>query len=134
MALQVGSKFGVYRISAHIGSGGMGDVWRAHDERLERDVAIKTLRGDFAHDPERLSRLQHEAKLLAALNHPNIASIYDFEEFAQTYCLILELVEGQTLESRINGRGVPLRETINIALQIADALAASHDRSIIHRD
>jgi eukaryotic-like serine/threonine-protein kinase len=117
-------------VLAAIGAGGMGEVYRARDSRLKRDVAIKVLPELFAQDPERLARFQREAELLAALNHPNIAAIYGLEDRA----LVLELVEGPTLADRIAGGALPLDEALPIARQIADALDAAHEQGVIHRD
>ena len=100
--LSPGTKLGTYEITAHIGSGGMGDVYQAHDTKLDRDVAIKVLPEKFARDPERLARFQREAKMLAALNHPNIAAIYGLEQSGDTHYLVMELVPGETLRERSN--------------------------------
>ena len=108
MALAPGSKLGVYEVIAKIGAGGMGEVFRAHDTTLDRDVAIKVLPDAFATDPERLARFEREAKVLASLNHPNIAAIYGLEKSADTRALILELVEGPTLQDRIANGPIPL--------------------------
>ena len=120
---------------APIGAGGMGEVYQAHDTKLGRDVAIKVLPEAFAHDPERLSRFQREAKMLAALNHPNIATIYGLEQSNGTSYLVMELVSGETLAERIKREGaVPIEEALTIAKQIAEALEAAHEKGIIHRD
>jgi serine/threonine protein kinase len=121
---------GPYEITASLGAGGMGEVYRARDARLNRDVAIKILPAAFANDPTRMARFEREAQMLAALNHPNIAAIYGIEEGA----LVMELVEGDTLAERIARGPIPLDETLGLARQIADGLAAAHDKSIIHRD
>ena len=134
MALHPGSKLGVYEVTAKIGAGGMGEVYRAHDTTLDRDVAIKVLPDAFATDPERLARFEREAKVLASLNHPNIAAIYGLERSADTRALILELVEGPTLQDRIAKGPIPLDEALPIARQIAEALEAAHEQGIIHRD
>ena len=134
MALQPGSKLGVYEVTAKIGAGGMGEVYRAHDTTLDRDVAIKVLPDAFATDPERLARFEREAKVLASLNHPNIAAIYGLEKSDDTRALILELVEGPTLQDRIAKGPIPLDEALPIARQIAEALEAAHEQGIIHRD
>jgi eukaryotic-like serine/threonine-protein kinase len=128
--MQVGTKLGVFEVLAKIGEGGMGEVYRARDTRLGRDVAIKVLPSQFALDPERVARLTREAQVLAALNHPNVAAIYGFEEAA----LVLEYVDGPTLADRIARGALPLDEAVPIARQIADALEAAHDQQIIHRD
>jgi len=131
-----GTRIGVYEIRSMLGAGGMGEVYRARDTKLERDVAIKVLPQSVAGDPERLSRFEREARLLASLNHPNIASIYGFEDTAGVPALILELVEGRTLADLLAHPGTRpgFNEAIDIARQIAAALEAAHDRGIIHRD
>jgi serine/threonine-protein kinase len=134
MALTAGSRFGPYEILALIGKGGMGEVYRAHDTQLEREVAIKALPEEFARDAERLARFEREAKLLASLNHPNIAAIYGLAESDQTRFLVLELVEGETLAERIAVGALPVEDALNIALQIAEALESAHERGVIHRD
>src|ERR1700693_1899882 len=101
MPLSTGTKLGTYEVTSHIGSGGMGEVYAAHDSKLERDVAIKVLPEQFARDPERLARFQREAKLLASLNHPNIATIHGLEQSGETHYLVMELVAGETLRDRI---------------------------------
>jgi serine/threonine-protein kinase len=123
--LQAGDKLGPYEILAPIGAGGMGEVYRARDTKLDRDVAIKVLPHLLANDPECLARFEREAKVLAALNHPNIAQIYGLEHSA----LIMELVEGETLKGPL-----PLETALNYARQIADALEAAHEKGITHRD
>src|SRR3990172_4043551 len=135
--LSSGTKLGTFEITSHIGSGGMGDVYQAHDSKLGRDVAIKVLPEQFARDPERLARFQREAKLLAALNHPNIATIHGLEQSGSTHYLVMELVPGETLRERIAREGpVPVEEALTIAKQIAEALEAAHgsEKGIIHRD
>jgi len=135
--LSPGTKLGTHEITAHIGSGGMGDVYQAHDTKLDRDVAIKVLPEKFARDPERLARFQREAKMLAALNHPNIAAIYGLEQSGSIHYLVMELVPGETLRERTLGeRPVPVEEALTIAKQIAEALEAAHnsEKTIIHRD
>jgi len=135
MTLAAGTKFGAYEITGAIGVGGMGEVYQAHDTKLGRDVAIKVLPEAFAHDPERLSRFQREAKMLAALNHPNIATIYGLEQSNGTSYLVMELVSGETLAERVKGEGaLPVEEALGIAKQIAEALEAAHEKGIIHRD
>src|ERR1700722_18268385 len=125
MALSVGDRLGPYEIIAPIGAGGMGEVYRARDTKLGRDVAIKVLPALLAQDPERLARFEREAKVLAALNHPNIAQIYGIEDRA----LIIELVDGETLHGPLS-----FETALNYAHQIADALEAAHEKNIIHRD
>src|SRR3990170_251390 len=137
MALTSGTRLGTYEIRALIGAGGMGEVYEAHDSKLGRDVAIKVLPEQFARDPERLARFQREAKLLAALNHPNIATIHGLEQSGDTHYLVMELVPGQTLRERVaGGKPVPVEEALRIAKQIAEALEAAHgsEKGIIHRD
>src|ERR1017187_3565100 len=125
----VGRQFGPYRIVSPLGAGGMGEVYRAHDSKLGRDVAIKTLPHEFARDPERLARSRREARTLASLNHPNIAAIYGLEESGDVSCLVLELVEGETLRGPL-----PIGRALDYARQVAEALEAAHDKGIIHRD
>jgi eukaryotic-like serine/threonine-protein kinase len=134
MAIQSGTRLGPYEITAAIGTGGMGEVYRATDTNLGRQVAIKVLPDTFASDPERLARFEREAKTLAALNHPNIAQIYGFEKADGIRALVMELVEGPTLADRIAQGPIPLDEVLPIAKQIAEALEAAHEQGIIHRD
>jgi serine/threonine-protein kinase len=129
-----GVSIGHYKILAPIGSGGMGEVWRARDSKLDRDVAIKTLPGSFAGDAERLARLEREARMLAALNHPNVAAIHGLEEVDGRRFLVLELVEGPTLSERLREGRIPVIETLKLALQIAESLEAAHEKGVIHRD
>lgn len=132
--LKTGSRIGAYEILEPIGSGGMADVYRARDTKLNRDVALKLLPGLFALDSERLARFKREAQVLASLNHPNIAAIYGFEESHGVQALVLELVEGPTLADRIAQAPLFLEEAVRIARQMADALEAAHARGIVHRD
>jgi eukaryotic-like serine/threonine-protein kinase len=135
MSVKAGTQLGTYEIVAQIGAGGMGEVYQAHDTKLGRDVAIKVLPEAFAHDPERLSRFQREAKMLASLNHPNIATIYGLEHSNDTHYLVMELVSGETLADRIKRDGaVPIEEALKICAQVAEALEAAHEKGIIHRD
>src|SRR6202140_898225 len=135
MGLAAGTRLGAYEVLAQIGAGGMGEVYQARDTRLGRDVAIKVLPEAFAHDPERLSRFQREAKMLASLNHANIATIHGLEQSGGTSYLVMELVPGETLAERIKRDGpVPIEEALAVARQIAEALEAAHEKSIIHRD
>ena len=134
MPLAAGSKFGVYSILGPLGSGGMGEVYRAFDTRLGREVAVKTLPEEFSRDPERLARFEREARMLAALNHPAIAAIYGLEEADGGMFIVMELVPGETLSEKLSHGPVPLDEALKIARQIADALEAAHERGIIHRD
>jgi serine/threonine protein kinase len=132
--LEPGQKIGTYEIAERIGAGGMGEVYRAHDAKLKRDVAIKSLPASFALDSERVSRIEREARLLASLNHPNIATIHGLEEHAGHTLLVLELVDGVTLDELIQGGAIPIDQTLDLARQIADALEAAHEKGVIHRD
>src|SRR5271154_7003209 len=134
MALLTGTRLGPYEILAPIGAGGMGEVYRARDAKLARDVALKVLPEAFARDAERMARFQREAKLLAALNHPNIASIYGLEDSGAVHALVMELVEGPTLADRIKVGAIPIDEALPIAKQICEGLEYAHERGIIHRD
>jgi eukaryotic-like serine/threonine-protein kinase len=134
MGLAPGSRLGAYEVIAAIGHGGMGEVYRARDTRLKRDVALKILPDSFATDPERLARFQREAEVLASLNHPHIAAIYGLEESAGTRALVMELVEGPTLADRITQGPLPVDEVLSVAKQIAEAVEAAHEQGIIHRD
>src|SRR6266576_4837476 len=134
LALTTGTRLGVYEVTAQIGEGGMGQVYRAHDTKLNRDVALKLLPDAFASDPDRLARFTREAQTLASLNHPNIAHIHGLEESNGVRALVMELVEGEDLSQRIARGPIPLEEALPIARQIAEALEAAHDQGIIHRD
>jgi eukaryotic-like serine/threonine-protein kinase len=134
MPLQPGNRLGPYEILAAIGAGGMGEVYRARDAKLGRDVALKVLPEAFARDAERMARFQREAKVLASLNHPKIASIYGLEDSGATHALVMELVEGPTLADRIHSGPIPIDETLRIAKQITEALEYAHERGIVHRD
>ncbi len=129
-----GTQLGSYEILSPLGKGGMGEVWRARDQKLGREVAIKTLPEEFAQDEERLARFEREAKLLASLNHPNIATIHGLEEHDGMRFLVLELVEGDTLADRLKRGAIPVEESLKFALQIAEALEAAHEKGVIHRD
>ena len=124
MAITVGARIGVYEVTGRIGAGGMGEVYRATDTRLGREVALKVLPAAFVSDPERIARFQREAKTLASLNHPNIGGIHGLEEVGGNTVLVLELVDGPTLADRIAQGAIPLDEALPIAKQIADALEA----------
>jgi serine/threonine protein kinase len=140
--LDPGTRLGPYEITAQIGVGGMGEVYRATDTNLKRAVAIKVIAGSVSSDPDRLARLQREAEVLASLNHPNIAHIHGVEKRhpstgsaqAGMIALVMELVEGPTLAERIEGGPIPVDEALAIARQIAEALEAAHERGIVHRD
>jgi eukaryotic-like serine/threonine-protein kinase len=134
MALTSGSRLGSYEILAAIGAGGMGEVYRARDAKLGRDVALKVLPEAFARDAERMARFQREAKVLASLSHPNIAPIYGLEDSSSTHALVMELVEGPTLADRIKQGPIPIDEALRIAKQICEALEYAHERGIVHRD
>src|SRR5262245_50582493 len=133
MPLAPGTRLGVYELTGPLGAGGMGEVWRARDTRLQRDVAIKVLPDLFAAEPERLARLTREAQTLASLNHPNIAQIHGFEEWGAVRALVMELVEGEDLSAVIARGPMPLPEAVAIARQIADALEVAHEQGVIHR-
>src|SRR5262245_3388232 len=134
MTLSAGTRLGPYEILSLVGSGGMGEVYRARDPKLKRDVAIKVLPDSLAQDPERLARFEREAHLLAALNHPHIAHIHGIEDSSGEPALVMELVEGPTLADRIAQGPISLDEALPIARQIADALEAAHEQGIVHRD
>jgi len=134
MPIQSGTHVGPYEILSAIGACGMGEVYRARDPKLGRDVAIKVLPEAFARDAERMARFRCEAKVLASLSHPNIATIYGLEDSGSTRALVMELVEGPTLADRIKAGPIPVDESVRIARQIADALEYAHERGIIHRD
>ena len=130
----VGRQIGFYKVLSLLGSGGMGKVYRAHDTKLGRDVAIKVVAGVLPSDPARLARFEREARLLATLNHPHIGAIYGLEESNGVRGLVLELVEGETLAERLSLKGLPGQEALGVGRQIADALDAAHEKGIIHRD
>ncbi|HXG89474.1 MAG TPA: protein kinase [Vicinamibacterales bacterium] len=132
--LSPGTRLGPYEILSALGAGGMGEVYRARDAKLNRDVALKVLPESLAGDPDRLARFRREAQVLAALNHPNIGHIYGFEDSGATHALVLELIEGPTLAERIADGPIPLDEALAIARQIADALEAAHEHGVMHRD
>jgi serine/threonine-protein kinase len=134
MALTIGSQLGSHEITALLGKGGMGEVYRARDLKLKREVAIKILPEEFARDGDRVGRFQREAEVLASLNHPNIAGIYDFQEANGSRYLVLELVEGETLADRIARGPIPVNEALAITKSICEALEAAHEKGIIHRD
>src|SRR5262250_3459123 len=130
----IGTRIAHFEITAHLGSGGMGEVYQAADTKLNRSVAIKFLPEAFSHDSERIARFQREARVLASLNHTNIASIYGVEETDSRHFLVMELVSGETLADRIKRGAIPIEEALSIAKQIAEALEEAHEKGIIHRD
>jgi serine/threonine-protein kinase len=132
--LTIGQPLGHYQITSQLGKGGMGEVYQAKDLKLGRNVAIKVLPGEFAQDPDRVSRFRREAKLLASLNHPNIAAIHGLEESGGTNFLVLELVEGETLADHVKRGPIPVEDSLKLGLQIAEALEAAHEKGVIHRD
>jgi eukaryotic-like serine/threonine-protein kinase len=134
MSLVIGSRLGPYEIVSPLGAGGMGEVYRARDTKLNREVALKILPEAFALDADRLARFKREAQVLAALDHPNIGAIYGFEDSGSVHALVLQLVEGPTLADRITQAPIPLDEALPIARQIAEALEAAHEQGIVHRD
>ena len=134
MAISPGSRIGPYEVTSQLGEGGMGVVFRGRDSRLQRDVALKLLPDHFANDADRLPRFEREAQVLASLNHANIAQIYGIEQVGDSICIVMELVEGETLEDRLKKGSLPLDEALDIARHVADALAAAHERGIVHRD
>ena len=134
MAVLAGQMIGPYEITAQIGAGGMGEVYRARDPRLGRDVAIKVLPASFSADPDRLQRFAQEARAAAALNHPNILAIFDIGESKSAPYVVSELLEGETLRERLRAGAMSTRRSIEYGLQIARGLAAAHDKGIVHRD
>jgi serine/threonine-protein kinase len=130
----IGTTISHYRVTAKLGAGGMGEVWRAEDTKLGRDVALKVLPASFASDPERLARFEREARALAAISHPNIAGIYGFEDVGDQRFLVMEVAEGQSLAERLARGPLPVEEAVRIALQVAEALEVAHEKGIIHRD
>jgi protein kinase-like protein/WD40 repeat protein len=134
MSLAPGTRLGSYEVVSSLGAGGMGEVYRARDTKLGREVALKVVADSFADDPERLARFQREAQLLAALNHPHIATIHGLEESNGAQFLVMELIEGETLATRLKSGPLPVPEALAIARQVADALQAAHEKGIIHRD
>src|SRR6266566_3523543 len=134
MTLAVGTKLGPYEIGAPLGAGGMGEVYRARDTRLERDVAVKVLPSSLSSDPTLRQRLEREAKAVSKLSHPRICTLHDIGHQDGVDFLVMELVEGETLEHRLTKGSLPPQQTIRFAAQIADALAKAHKRGITHRD
>src|SRR6266567_3677432 len=134
MALTSGTKLGPYEIQSPVGAGGMGEVYRARDTRLERNVAIKILPAAFASDADRLERFQQEARILSSLNHPNLLSIFDVGQQNGFHFLVSELLEGETLRERLNAGPLPLRKAVDYGVQMANGLGAAHEKGIVHRD
>src|SRR5882672_5623915 len=134
MALVPGTKLGAYEICSSLGAGGMGEVYRASDAKLGRDVALKVLPAEMARDPERLARFRREAKALAQIDHPNIVTIYSVEDFDGVHFLTMQLVEGLPLDRLISQNGLPVDQIIAMAGSLAAALAAAHEKGIVHRD
>src|SRR5262245_6804148 len=129
-----GTTIGVFEVHELIGKGGMGEVYRARDTKLNRDVAIKVLPRSVVQDGESVARFKREAQVLASLNHPNIAAIHEFKEVGTSSCLVLELVEGETLADRLNRGPLRLDEALKIGRQITEALEIAHEKGIVHRD
>src|SRR5258706_8789996 len=134
MAISPGTRLGPYEVLAPLGAGGMGEVYRARDSRLGRDVAIKALPAAFAADPERVARFEREAKLLASLNHPNVGGIHGLEEVDGHRYLVLEYIEGETLDQRLTRGALPVGEALEVCRQIAAALETAHENGVVHRD
>ena len=133
-ALAPGSRLGPYEIVAPLGAGGMGEVYRARDQRLGRDVAVKVLHAESSTDPDRLRRFEQEARAAGALNHPNLVAVFDVGRHEGNPYVVFELLEGETLRTRLRAGALPLRDTIGYATQIASGLAAAHEKGIVHRD
>ena len=134
MTIAAGVRLGPYEILAPLGAGGMGEVYKAKDTRLGRDVAIKVLPAGFSTDPDRLNRFEQEARAAAALNHPNILAVYDIGSHDSSPYIVSELLLGETLRERLNGGALPVRKAVDHAIQIAHGLAAAHEKGITHRD
>jgi serine/threonine protein kinase len=134
MSLTAETQLGPYKIIALIGAGGMGEVYRARDTRLLRDVALKVLPESFTADPDRLRRFEQEARAVAALNHPNIVSVYDVGNAGGVHYIVSELLEGETLRQLISPSGMAVRKTTELGIQLAQGLAAAHEQGIVHRD
>src|SRR5450432_4876145 len=134
MTLSAGTRLGPYEILSPIGAGGMGEVYRARDERLKREVAIKVLPASFSADPDRLRRFEHEAQAAGVLNHPNITAVYDIGSHEGAPYVVQELLEGETLRAELAGGRFSPRRAIDCATQIAEGLAAAHEKGIVHRD
>src|SRR5262245_4932627 len=134
MTIQAGSRLGPYEVLAPLGAGGMGEVYRARDPRLGREVAIKVLPAALSADPDRLKRFEQEARAAGLLNHPNITAVYDIGSHEGAPYVVSELLEGETLRARLAGGALPARRAVEYATQVAHGLAAAHERGIVHRD
>src|SRR2546427_1362221 len=134
MVMNRGTRLGVYEIVASLGAGGMGEVYRAKDTRLGREVALKVLPEAFARDADRLARFEREARTIAGLNHPNIVTLFSVEDEGGTHFLTMELVEGQSLDRVVKPGGLPLVRVLELSIPLANALVAAHERAVIHRD
>ena len=134
MGLATGTKLGPYEILSPLGAGGMGEVYRARDPRIWREVAVKVLPASFSNDPDRLRRFEQEARAAGQLNHPNILTVYEFGVHEGAPFIVSELLEGETLRERLAGGAIPPRKAVDLAIQIADGLAAAHEKGIFHRD
>src|SRR5215470_12130496 len=134
MTLPAGTRLGPYEVLSPLGAGGMGEVYRARDTRLDRDVAIKVLPVSVASDPEALARFEREAKAVAALSHPNILAIHDFGSEGGIVYAVMELLDGETLRGKLDSGAIPQRQAVDYALQIAKGLSAAHERGVLHRD
>src|SRR5712691_2332362 len=134
MTLSAGTRLGPYEILAPLGAGGMGEVYKARDKKLDRDVAVKVLPQSVAADPDTLVRFEREAKAVAALSHPNILSIFDFGTHEGISYAVMELLEGETLREKLDGGPLPQKHAVDYALQIAKGLSAAHERGVVHRD
>jgi eukaryotic-like serine/threonine-protein kinase len=134
MTLATGTQLGPYEILSPLGAGGMGEIWRARDTRLDREVAIKVLPANYANDADRLKRFEQEAKAASALNHPNIITVYEIGQVDEVHFLMTELIDGHTLRSLMNDQQLTLPTKVDIAIQMAAGLTAAHEAGIIHRD
>ena len=134
MPLPPSTRLGTYEIIAPLGAGGMGEVYRARDTRLGREVALKLLPAGIARDPGRLARFEREARIVAGLNHPNIVVLHSIEDDGQVRFLTMELVEGRDLTSLVAAGGLPLAQVLDVAIELSDALVAAHEKGVVHRD
>src|SRR5512136_939651 len=132
--LATGTRLGPYEILAPLGAGGMGEVYRARDAKLGRDVAVKVLPAELTTNPDALSRFEREARAVAQLSHPNILAIHDFGQQGETAYAVMELLEGETLRARLALGALPARKAVDLAVQIAEGLAAAHEKGVVHRD